>query len=221
MGLETSALDSFGLMYTILCYDFGQYVDEINQEFIARIVIAIGKGVISERKNSKEFEVANQILNSFARSGHLFDALHEEVVEVEASTDIQSHLSVKYMDAHAKMSYPSFDFSDEQASSLQNAFDNMPNADIRDIPAMLEFLQSANLQASFPFMWLRQKYYDQMQLEGAFAVMKDEISQLNAGSKLFPSWAKRKDGVFKSLKPELSLTTLIGDCTASILQSML
>lgn len=221
MGLETSALDSFGMMYTILCYEHGQFVDEINQEFIARIVIAISKGVISETKDAEEFEVATRILNSFARSGHLFDALHEEIVEDATGTDIQAHLSAKYMDAHANMSYPSFDLMEDQESALQEAFEAMPNAELDDVPSMLEFMESANLQSSFPYMWLRQKYYDQMQVEAAFQDLKEELLQLNAGSRLIPTWAKRRDGVFKSIKPQLSLTTLIGDCTASILQSML
>lgn len=220
-GLEVSALDSFGLMYTILCYDFGQYVEEINVEFATRIMMAIQKGVISETKNAQELEVAIRILNSFGASGHIFDAIHEEDVQEGVASDIQSHLSVQYADAHANMSYPSFEFTEEQTSVLEEAFGENSNVDISDIPSMLEFMESANMQSAYPFMWLRQKYYDQMQAEAAFQDLKAQIMSLNDGSNYLPTWSKRRDGVFKTVQPKLSLTTLIGDCTSTILHSML
>ena len=86
---------------------------------------------------------------------------------------------------------------------------------------MLEFMESANMQTAFPYMWLRQKYYDQLQAETAFTDLKSQLEELNSGSQLFPPWMKRTDSAFKAVKPQLSLSSLVGDCTASILQSML
>lgn len=219
---ETSGLDSFSLLYTILCYTFGHHVREIDDEYVARIQAAITRGVISPIKNVKEFDSSLRIVRSFQRTGHIFDAVNA-FGQTEYATRLGSvPRDSKWMAANAEMSYPMFKLSDTQQQQMKEAFIANPGVMIEDLPTLLKFMESANLTSSYPYLWLSQRQFNTLQSEFAFKSLQEEISTLNPRSESFPTWIQReKNDPFKQAQSTVSLHTLVTDLTASILENLL
>lgn len=219
---ETSALDSFSLLYTILCYDYGHHVAELDREYVARIQAALNLGVISPFKSSNEFDAAMRILRSFQRTGHIFD-----VVNAFGQTEYASRLAgiptdARWMPANAEMSYPAFDLTEDEKRMCERALQLNPSARLENMDEMLQFMEAAGLRASYPYLWMSQRRYNAMQGQYAFDYLKLQIQNLATASGMLPAWYQReKNDAFKQLQGAVSLRSLTTDLTASILESLL
>lgn len=219
---ETSALDSFSLLYTILCYDYGHHVTEIDREYTARIQAALTLGTISPLKSTNEFDVAMRILRSFQRTGHIFDA-----VNAFGQTDYATRLGaipreVKWMQPNAEMSYPRFEWTSDQMEQIEQAMMMNPNTTLDDVDSMLTFLESAGLQTSYPYLWLAQRRFNQLQSQYAFDYLKEQMDEVTRSSGLLPPWMRReKNDPFKQLQAAVSLQSLTTELTASLLETLL
>jgi len=219
---ETSALDSFSLLYTILCYDYGFHVTEIDVEYAARIQAALALGVISPFKQSSEFDSAMRILRSFQRTGHIFD-----VVNAFGETEYATRLGgvpkdAKWIKKNAEMSYPTFDFSPYEMSKLQQTIDLNPDADVTDIDSLLRLMEAADLRTSYPFIWLTQRRYNALQGEYAFQHIKNQLNVMVPSTSAFPQWHKQeKNDPFKQIQSAVTFQSLTNDLTASIFESLL
>jgi len=218
---ETSALDSFSLLYTILCYDYGYHVTEIDQEYAARIQAALSLGVISPFKSYPEFDAAIRILRSFQRTGHIFD-----VVNTFGQTEYATRLGsvprdARWMQSHAEMSFPTFDLTQMEMEMCRLAMELNPQASIEDVDSMLRFMEAAGLRASYPYIWLAQRRYNALQGDYAFEYMKQQLDTISSQGN-FPVWHRtEKNDPFKQLQPSLSLHSLTTDLTSSILETLL
>lgn len=219
---ETSALDSFSLLYTLLCYDYGFHVTEIDREYAARIQAALARGVISPFKNSNEFDAAMKILRSFQRTGHIFDAVNA-FGETEYATRLGAvPTDSRWIQRNAEMTFPLFELTEEQRQRCQQAFALNPNIQIEDVSSLLKFMESAGLSTSYPYLWLAQRQFNTLQSGYAFSHIKEQLQTLNASSGLFPAWQRReKNDTFKQLQAAVSLESLTTDLTASILETLL
>jgi hypothetical protein len=219
---ETSALDSFSLLYTILCYDFGFHVTEIDVEYTSRIQAALARGVISPFKNANEFDASMKIVRSFQRTGHIFDA-----VNAFGETEYALRLGAiprdsRWMDRNAEMTFPVFELTGEEKDRCRSVFALNPGMQIENVQSMLKFMESAGLQASYPYIWLAQRQFSTLQSQYAFNYIQEQMKELNVASGLFPTWdGGKKNDPFKQLQAVVSLQSLTTDLTASILETLL
>lgn len=219
---ETSGLDSFSLLYTILCYDYGYHVTEIDREYASRIQAALSLGVISAFKSSAEFDASLRILRSFQRTGHIFD-----VVNAFGQTEYATRLGsvprdARWMQSHAEMSYPTFDLTQTEIEMCRQAMVLNPQAQVGDIDSMLRFMEAAGLRSSYVYLWMAQRRYSAMQGTYAFEYIKRQLETITNNNGTFPAWHRaEKNDPFKQLQPALSLHTLTTDLTSSILETLL
>jgi hypothetical protein len=217
--MERSALDSFSLLYTILVYDYGYHIPEIDREYVARIHSALVRGVISGIRNTSEFDAAMRIMRSFERTGHIFDA-----VNARRATDYATKLAgvpteARWIQENAEMTFPSFEFTEDERQVCQQALRLNPHVRVNDIASLLMFLELAGMQSSYPYLWLSQRHFSTVQSQYAFERLQQQIQSLSATSGLFPAWREdKKNDMFKQLEGSISLQSLTTDLTAAIIE---
>lgn len=220
-GTERSALDTFSMLYTIQCYMFGHHVADTDEAYINRIKAALQRGSISISKHANEFMTAMRILRSFERTGHIFDS-----VNMFGHSDYASRLagipSDQRWSESKDMSYPVFEFTEVEKQKLSQCFQLNPDADLRDIPTALRFMESAGVTSSYAYIWMSQKYFSMMEGQKAFKFMRDQLGPLNAHADVMSQWgSEEKNDVFKQLQPEVVLRSLTSDLTSTILESVI
>jgi len=220
-GTERSALDTFSMLYTIQCYMFGHHVQDIDEAYVDRIKAAIQRGTISITKHTNEFMMAMRILRSFERTGHIFDS-----VNMFGQSDYATRLAAIPADQRwseqRDMSYPQFQFTDEEKQRVRDCFQLNPDADLTDIPTTLRFMECAGLTSSYAYVWMSQKYFNMLEGQKAFKHMQDQMVPLNRNADAIPMWEHpKKNDPFKQLQPEVSVRSLTTDLTSSILETLI
>ncbi len=220
-GTERSSLDTFSMLYTIQCYSFGYHIAEIDDAYVTRIKAALQRGSITITKHANEFFMAMRILRSFERTGHIFDS-----VNMFGQSDYAAKLAAIPADMrwseNRDMSFPTFQFTDQEKRRIMQCFELNPDADLDDIPTTLRFMESAGITSCYAYIWMSQKYFNMLEGQKAFQYMRDQVRPLNEHVDAIPMWEhSKKNDPFKQLQPQVTLRSLTADLTSSILETLL
>lgn len=219
-GKQTSALDSFSMLYAIQCETWGHHNESVNEQYVRRINAALQRGVISSFRDMNEFKVATRIVDSFARTGHLFDVLTDYAEMSYAARLGAVHGTAKWIAHDASMTFPVFDFTDDERASMKELHVANPRVSVEKLEDVIEFLESGGLGSSYACVWLKDRLYKQMQAEKAWRHVRDVIEGERVQSDVIPSWRSDKKSYVK-VGNAVTIESVEHDITASILESLL
>lgn len=220
-GRETSALDSFSMLYAIQCYELGHHNQTINVQYINRIGTALERGVISSFKDMAEFKAASRILDSFQRTGHLFDILTKEAELMYASSEGAVHPENKWIEHDASLSYPLFEFSETEMEALARGFEQNPNAKVTNLHELIEWLKTCGMESSYPFVWMQNRVFQYEQALFAADHMLEQLKHVERNSRFLPSWLALSKKSFVKARSAVTIESIAHDITANIIQTLI
>lgn len=219
-GKQTSALDSFSMLHTIQVYENGHFVDVVNQMYVDRIAAALRRGVISTYRDMEEFNAASRIVDSFNRTGHVYDTISNEAKLMYAASLGAVHPTSRWVEHNAEQSYPMFVLHEKDLEKCRSVFDANPSAPLESTEDVIHFMEAAGLNTNYAAIWLRRKKMEEQQMQMATQHLVNQLKTQKKDSRYLPQWTLESK---KSLVSNEATTidTLAHDITVSIIQTLL
>ena len=220
-GKQTSALDSFSMLYAIETYDKGHHSEEINRQYVERIVAALNRGVIAPYRDMDEFTTANRIVDSFQRTGHMFDAISNEgKLMYAASLGATVHAS-RWIEHDASQSFPMFQFTESEQQQIQEVFDANPGVAIETTDDVIHWMEAAGLGHTYATTWLKQRKLHERQMKHATDHIVEQMKTLRRDSRYLPRWENVAKKSYVPVNNTVSIESIAHDITTSILENLL
>lgn len=222
---QTSALDSFSMLYYIQSYTMGYHNVQQDTEYIQRIQSALDARTISATRDLDEFKTALRILRSFETSGHIFQtiAMTASTDEYDVSVGALPRSTLQQIFQDASSTYPLFDFSDEEVAQYKEFVQLNPSIPPpTDVKTLVEYLTEAGLGSSVECLWLKKRLFETNQAEEATKHMVAQLSSHHKGpSYLFPSFTTSQQRRTVTPKTSVQEDVMIQAVTSKIISSLL
>lgn len=220
-GKQTSALDSFSMLYTIETYEKGHHAEEVNRKYVERIVAALNRGVIATYRDMDEFTAASRIVDSFQRTGHVFDVLsNESKLMYAASLGAVPHSS-RWVEHDAMQSFPMFQLTESEIESVREAFANNPGVAVETTEDVIHWLEASGLGHSYAAVWLKQRKLHERQMFHATEHLLEQLKTVHRDPRYLPRWENVAKKSYVPVNNSVTIDSIAHDITSSILESLL
>jgi hypothetical protein len=223
--LQTSALDSYSMLYYIQCYQQGFHNSQLDQEYVNRIKAALDVGTIRAQRDLNEFKAALRILRSFETSGHVFQSIVAEDASMEYDLSVGSlpRSMLEKLFTDASTSYPLFELSEPELEQYQS-FVSM-NSDLRppsSIEELVEYMEEADLRSTVEYVWLSKRMYEYKQAAMSAQRLISQLYPYHTGSSsTFPMIGGSERRRTHVPKESVQEEAIIQSITSKIISSLL
>lgn len=180
-GPVDSALDTFSMLFYILCLQSGFHNSITEKEYIQRIRLAMERNVITPSRDMNEFDAASRILRSYQLHGHTYDLLSRPE-EFQTVINMAGNVKPNQWSAFdPRTTFPMFTLSDEEVSHYNsflsvNGGSMLPR--IETVEGLLEYMKQAGMDNSFEYNWFATKVMESQHVEYAFHHFADQLNEL-------------------------------------------
>lgn len=219
-GKQTSALDSFSMLHAIQIYQHGHHTLDVNLMYVERIAAALKRGVITSYRDMDEFTAASRIIDSFNRTGHVYDVISTESKLHFAASLGAVHQTSRWVEHHAEQSFPMFSLSSSDLEKCRSVFEQNGQVSLETSTDVIHFLEAAGLENHYALIWLKRKKLEEQQLHMASQHVAEQLKGIHYDPNFLPQWNRETK---KSLvtNEASTLDTIAHDITVSIIHSLL
>lgn len=182
-GPQTSALDSFSMLYYIQSQKGGFHNPDVERMYVARIQAALDANIIASARDFGEFDAAQRLIRSYITMGHLYDILNP-VKAYDPSVNLAARYNDKgWMQFNPQTSFPMFTLSEAEKDQYRLFLEVNGGNQLKRIDTlndMLFYMNESGLNNTFEYNWFRGKMADQAHLSHAFEHLKAQFNEIAA-----------------------------------------